>query len=95
MTVQPLAAYSGAPSYLADPQVDGGWICNIAGVVEIAKNSGTDRGRFLYREFQRAWRASEGSPEGVQQRERSCFQTAWSALMRRYGPAPSQGGTDA
>ena len=92
MTVQPLAAYTGSPSYLAEPAVDGGWICNVAGVVEIAKNSGTDRGRFLYREFQRAWRASEGSPTTAQQRELSCFQSAWSAMMRTYGADPQSGG---
>jgi hypothetical protein len=52
----------GEPQWIEAPEVDGGYIGNLAAVAEIARNGDTPQSRMLYRALCDEWRATETLP---------------------------------
>lgn len=76
---------------LSKPEVkefDGELHVNVPGVIKIARDGDTPRCRALVRFYSAEWRALEGRPLTVSQRETEAFKAAYQRMVRKFGVPP-------
>lgn len=80
MSVTPLHPTVSSTKIIHDPTVDGEYLINIGGVIQLAKEGETPQARRLYRLFLAEYRAREGHPITADEREFQAVQAAFARM---------------
>lgn len=84
MSVVSIHAPISQPS-IAGADVDGGFIGNVAAILQLARDNDTQECRFLTRQYNKEYRALEGQPMTHAQRELQAFKAAWTRMHVELG----------
>lgn len=67
---------------------DGDMLINAAGVAEIARRTGTAKGRAFYRAYVAMWRRTQGQPAAKGEREMQCMRAGIAAAATAPSEVP-------
>lgn len=70
---------------IQEADVEGGLVCNVATIIQMARDNDTKECRFLTRQYNKEYRALEGLPLTHKDREFRAFKAAWTRMHRELG----------